>query len=392
MTVCVPQGVSPGSEFKVVVPPSSSPAPSGYTPINMQQGAPPLLQPNNNATNNYRGPQNMPVLPENQWHQDRLHARCEQCAGSFNLLNRKHHCRYCGRVLCDTCSSLKVKNLRACQPCFQRAYPPTLKTTNFGNNMQVLQQQQQPPMMSQHATVVQASAPPLPPATMTNNVPQTIDNNNVPVMQQHQSQPMMSQDAAVIQASAPPLPPATMTSSVGLQHSNTSNNLVKTDLINSATELRRKSFGGNDSQDDTKDGNNNKKNNNNYYNQLKVSDQPSSLATNRKEDQDELGLQHNLKNEAENAVAKDSQGRSQQHAQNVLVTATAVPVTNQQNVYHSQNLVVVNAVALDHNNLIAPTNTAPVGSNSAMQNNMTYNPTANNNNPRRINQNSGNGW
>jgi hypothetical protein len=380
MTVCVPQGVSPGSEFKVIVPQSTSSTPSGYTPINMRQSAPPVVRLNNNTANNYRGPKNISVLPESRWHQDKLYARCEQCARSFNLLIRKHHCRYCGRVLCDTCSSLKVKNLRACQSCFQKAYPPTSTTTGFGNNMRVLQQQQQP-MMSQHATVVQASAPPLPPPAMTNR---TISNNNVPVMQQQQQQhPMMSQHATFGQASAPPLPPATMSGNVQTQYGNNSNNLVKTDLINSATELRRRSFGGNGSQDYTNDGNNNN-GEDDKNNQLKVSNQPSSLMTNNDNNQNEL------KNEAQYAVAMDNQGKSEQHAQNVLVTATAVPVTNQQNV--DQNLVVVNAVALDHNNLTAPTtNTAPVGNNAVMQNNMTCNLTANNS-PRTVNQNSGNGW
>ena len=35
----------------------------------------------------------------------------------FTLLNRRHHCRYCGMLLCQDCSKWKVQKLRACEDC-----------------------------------------------------------------------------------------------------------------------------------------------------------------------------------------------------------------------------------------------------------------------------------
>ena len=33
----------------------------------------------------------------------------EQCSASFGLLNRKHHCRNCGKVVCQACSMEKLR-------------------------------------------------------------------------------------------------------------------------------------------------------------------------------------------------------------------------------------------------------------------------------------------
>jgi len=49
---------------------------------------------------------------------------CTRCASSFGLFNRKHHCRRCGKVFCDDCSSNEIElpgytdHVRVCQPCF----------------------------------------------------------------------------------------------------------------------------------------------------------------------------------------------------------------------------------------------------------------------------------
>ncbi len=39
------------------------------------------------------------------WIQDIDVKLCPNCAKSFNLLNRKHHCRLCGAIMCNKCSS-----------------------------------------------------------------------------------------------------------------------------------------------------------------------------------------------------------------------------------------------------------------------------------------------
>ena len=51
---------------------------------------------------------------------------CQECGCKFNLANRKHHCRHCGRLLCAKCSNKDVpvlkfsisKPVRVCQVCF----------------------------------------------------------------------------------------------------------------------------------------------------------------------------------------------------------------------------------------------------------------------------------
>mmetsp|Transcript_26101 Transcript_26101/g.36464 ORF Transcript_26101/g.36464 Transcript_26101/m.36464 type:complete len:185 (+) Transcript_26101:87-641(+) len=43
-------------------------------------------------------------VAEKQWHAKRDHTTCKLCNKNFTLLRRKHHCRYCGRVVCDACS------------------------------------------------------------------------------------------------------------------------------------------------------------------------------------------------------------------------------------------------------------------------------------------------
>ncbi len=38
------------------------------------------------------------------WVNDKDVHLCPNCAKSFSLLNRKHHCRLCGAIMCNKCS------------------------------------------------------------------------------------------------------------------------------------------------------------------------------------------------------------------------------------------------------------------------------------------------
>lgn len=38
------------------------------------------------------------------WHKDNEHPNCELCGKEFTLFNRRHHCRNCGKIICDDCS------------------------------------------------------------------------------------------------------------------------------------------------------------------------------------------------------------------------------------------------------------------------------------------------
>lgn len=39
-----------------------------------------------------------------EWETDGTTSSCRVCSSSFTLLRRKHHCRYCGRLVCASCS------------------------------------------------------------------------------------------------------------------------------------------------------------------------------------------------------------------------------------------------------------------------------------------------
>eukprot|EP00954_Amorphochlora_amoebiformis_P019364 1332122-Amorphochlora_amoeboformis.AAC.1 len=47
-----------------------------------------------------------------KWVQDEERASCAQCGRLFNLYWRKHHCRICGDIFCDECSSVYSARFR----------------------------------------------------------------------------------------------------------------------------------------------------------------------------------------------------------------------------------------------------------------------------------------
>ncbi|KAI3384986.1 hypothetical protein SNEBB_005162 [Seison nebaliae] len=61
------------------------------------------------------------------WQVDSEEKRCKLCQANFNLINRRHHCRSCGYVVCDNCSkgrsviagqsSTEKDDLRVCDAC-----------------------------------------------------------------------------------------------------------------------------------------------------------------------------------------------------------------------------------------------------------------------------------
>ncbi|CAD5212381.1 unnamed protein product [Bursaphelenchus okinawaensis] len=60
------------------------------------------------------------------WIKDDEYKKCMLCLAKFTLVNRRHHCRCCGRVLCSECCSIRrklsymeenEKAQRVCQPC-----------------------------------------------------------------------------------------------------------------------------------------------------------------------------------------------------------------------------------------------------------------------------------
>jgi hypothetical protein len=67
------------------------------------------------------------------WIPDSLAERCYQCECSFSLVIWKHHCRRCGNVFCDGCSSKSIPLLdkghmapvRVCNACYDIATQAT---------------------------------------------------------------------------------------------------------------------------------------------------------------------------------------------------------------------------------------------------------------------------
>ncbi|CAN0004684.1 unnamed protein product, partial [Discosporangium mesarthrocarpum] len=37
------------------------------------------------------------------------------------VYRRRHHCRFCGRCVCDSCSGHRLRGNRVCKPCYGRA-------------------------------------------------------------------------------------------------------------------------------------------------------------------------------------------------------------------------------------------------------------------------------
>ena len=51
---------------------------------------------------------NLNFMPLNEgdalWHKDDDYTNCELCNKEFTFINRRHHCRNCGKIICDDCS------------------------------------------------------------------------------------------------------------------------------------------------------------------------------------------------------------------------------------------------------------------------------------------------
>ena len=44
----------------------------------------------------------------NPWEFDAQQAQCSSCGDHFHALNRRHHCRLCGKIFCHTCSDQRA--------------------------------------------------------------------------------------------------------------------------------------------------------------------------------------------------------------------------------------------------------------------------------------------
>ncbi|GAB2219222.1 hypothetical protein Droror1_Dr00006854 [Drosera rotundifolia] len=88
-----------------------------------------------NTTNNildtvrswiWKKPQPQPHLSRTFWIRDNSCAVCYECDSPFTFLNRRHHCRLCGRLFCDRCANRYIESsesgrVRVCNFCYERA-------------------------------------------------------------------------------------------------------------------------------------------------------------------------------------------------------------------------------------------------------------------------------
>ena len=58
------------------------------------------------------------------WEPNKAVAACTSCGLSFSILNWRYHCRSCGRIFCDVCTTSRMRTTfhrlpqRSCQECF----------------------------------------------------------------------------------------------------------------------------------------------------------------------------------------------------------------------------------------------------------------------------------
>ena len=65
------------------------------------------------------------IRPQPSWQPDEECDSCPKCANDFSLLNRRHHCRNCGSLVCGDCSRhtsplphyLIAEAVRVCTEC-----------------------------------------------------------------------------------------------------------------------------------------------------------------------------------------------------------------------------------------------------------------------------------
>lgn len=82
------------------------------------------------------------------WMPDQSCRVCYDCDSQFNLINRRHHCRLCGRVFCGKCTANSVpasstdykasceewERIRVCNYCFKQ-WEKNLRSTNNGDEL-----------------------------------------------------------------------------------------------------------------------------------------------------------------------------------------------------------------------------------------------------------------
>lgn len=70
----------------------------------------------------HTGKHNLKQVPKHQWTPSKSVGNCACCHFKFGLVFRKHHCRYCGDVVCGGCSTIRVQKKRICTGCLNKEF------------------------------------------------------------------------------------------------------------------------------------------------------------------------------------------------------------------------------------------------------------------------------
>eukprot|EP01083_Nonionella_stella_P163750 539925_1 len=67
-------------------------------------------------------------IPYTQWVSDDLHDECmmKMCKRKFSRTHRKHHCRFCGSIVCYACSKKRYRSKRICDQCYTKQFYKTM--------------------------------------------------------------------------------------------------------------------------------------------------------------------------------------------------------------------------------------------------------------------------
>ena len=85
--------------------------------------------------------ENSSVFLDSQWMDSKQVKQCALCQQSFSVTRRKHHCRLCGNVFCQTCSDNKMelassaKPARVCDTCHAFLLAKFVKSASSSNSI-----------------------------------------------------------------------------------------------------------------------------------------------------------------------------------------------------------------------------------------------------------------
>ena len=79
-----------------------------YEEDDWMNGNNPLLEPIPMSLTLEKAKGGLEVVKSKDWKSDDVANVCSQCQAEFHALNRRHHCRLCGNIFCNDCSSQRA--------------------------------------------------------------------------------------------------------------------------------------------------------------------------------------------------------------------------------------------------------------------------------------------